>query len=541
MVTPLITAAQPATTSPHPRRWLALGFVVLAQLMIVIDSTIVNVALPSAQAGLHISGADRQWAVTAYTLAFGGLLLAGGRIADYSGRKRALVTGLLGFGAASALGGLAADGAMLFAARALQGAFAALMAPAALSLIAVIFTDHRERARAFGVYGGASGVGAALGLVLGGVLTEYASWRWCLIVNVPVAVIAASGALYCVPESRRRGRTRYDVPGVCTAIGAVVCIVYGVTKAAEDGWGTAPVIALLTAGVVLLAAFAIIEARAEIPVLPLRVVMDRNRGGSLAVMFLTGAATMGMFLLLTYYLQDALHYSALKTGFAFAPYAIALVAAAQIAGRLLPKAGPRVMITAGLCLALAGLTWDTQIPARSEFWGLVLPAELLLGFGVGLVFVAIPSTVMSGVDLADSGAAGGLVNTTQQLGGAIGVAVLNTVAASASLSYAASHRHSVAAVLVHGYAQAYVAGSIILGAAVVVAVALIRPASKAPPLPDDGDRKRPILSVRNPARAAEPAMNRQAIHANWPAGESVSAWASVCGRVARGEGSGSGG
>src|SRR6478735_1988061 len=286
-----------------PRRWLALAVIAIAQLMIVLDATVVNIALPHAQAALDITTADRQWVVTAYTLAFGGLLLLGGRIADFAGRKRVFIIGLLGFAVASAVGGLATEAWMLFAARALQGGFAALMAPAALSLISVAFTDAKERATAFGVYGAISGGGAAIGLIVGGVLTEYASWRWCLGINVPIAVGAAIAAVPLVRESRAEGDRKYDVPGAVTVTAGLVLLVYGFTKASTDGWGSATTITLLVVAALLLVAFVLIEIRTSHPLLPMRVILDRNRGGSYIAATLLSAGLLGMFLFLTYYMQ----------------------------------------------------------------------------------------------------------------------------------------------------------------------------------------------------------------------------------------------
>src|ERR1700729_3449316 len=290
-----------AGSGPDPRRWGILAVVIVAQLMVVLDASIVNIALPSAQHALHISDANRQWVVTAYALAFGGLLLLGGRVADFIGRKRAFVIGLIGFGAASALGGIAQNQGELFGARGLQGAFAALMAPAALSLITVTFTAPRERARAFAVYGGVSGGGAALGLILGGVLTEYASWRWTLLVNTPIAIATAIAGLLVVKESRAEGKPRYDIPGAITSTLGLVALVYGFTKANESGWSATSTLVLLAAAVVLLAAFVVIERNTAEPLLPPRVFTERNRAGAFLVSLLTGLALFGMFVFLTYY------------------------------------------------------------------------------------------------------------------------------------------------------------------------------------------------------------------------------------------------
>ena len=286
-----------------PKRFRALAIIAVAQLMVVLDASVVIIALPSAQRALHISTANRQWMLTAYTLSFAGLLLLGGRIADYFGRKRMFVISLIGFAGASALGGLAQNSAMLFGARALQGAFAAVMAPAALSLLTVAFTEPKERARAFAVYGGIAGGGAAIGLILGGFLTEFASWRWTLLINVPIAIVAAVAAFRYVTESRASSNHGYDLPGAVTVTGGLLALVYGFTKAGTDGWGASTTVMLFAVAAVLLVAFVVIEQRVSHPLLPLRVVLERNRGGSFLASLLVGVAMLGTFLSLTYYFQ----------------------------------------------------------------------------------------------------------------------------------------------------------------------------------------------------------------------------------------------
>jgi EmrB/QacA subfamily drug resistance transporter len=414
--------------------------------------------------------------VTAYTLAFGGLLLLGGRIADYVGRKRIFIIGLIGFAASSALGGLAPDAALLFGARALQGAFAAIMAPAALSLLTVTFTEPKERATAFGVYGGISGGGAAIGLILGGVLTEFASWRWCLLVNVPVALLAAAGALYLIKESRAEGDAHYDIPGAVTVTVGLVALVYGFTKAETNGWASSTTIVFLVLAAVLLVAFILIEQRSAHPLLPLRVMLERNRGGSFLASLLIGSALFGMFLFLTYYLQGTLHYSALKTGFAFMPFSVGVIVSAAAASKLLPRIGPRSLMVAGMALSTVGMSWFTQIGVSTSFAAYVLPAEVVMSLGLGLVFVTLSSTALIGVADHDAGVASALVNTTQQVGGSLGTALLNTVAASATVGYLSSHHQAGAAAtaLVHGYSVAFVVAAVVLGAGVISSVLLIR-------------------------------------------------------------------
>lgn len=471
-----VPAPAPAEGAPDPRRFRALAVIAVAQLMIVLDATVVTIALPSAQRALHISLANRQWVMTAYTLAFAGLLLLGGRVADYLGRKRMFVLSLLGFAAASALGGLAQSPAMLFGARALQGAMAAVMAPAALSLITVTFTEERERARAFGVYGAIAGGGAAVGLILGGLLTQYVSWRWTLLINAPIAVTTAFFATRLVTESRTERRTRYDLPGAVTATGGLLALVYGFTRAQGAGWGAGTTLAWLTTGAALLVAFVVVEARSKHALLPLRVVLDRSRGGSYIASLLTGIAMFATFLFLTYYFQLTLHYSAIRSGFAFLPFSIGIITGASLSSRFLPRVGPRGLMITGFLLAAAGLALFTRVGPTSAYLMHVLPAELVTSLGMGMSFVPLSSTALIGVDPRDAGVASALVNTTQQTGGTLGVALLNTVAASASATYLAGHRFLPDAAglsVVHGYTTAFSISAVLLFAAMAVSGLLV--------------------------------------------------------------------
>jgi EmrB/QacA subfamily drug resistance transporter len=481
-----LTAPVAGLDEPDPRRWSILAVVVIAQLMVVLDASIVTIALPSAQHSLHISVANRQWVITAYTLAFGGLLLLGGRIADFGGRKRMFMAGLLGFAGASALGGLATDQAMLFGARALQGAFAALMAPAALSILTNTFrSDPAERAKAFGAYGAVSGAGGAIGVLAGGVLTQYASWRWCLLVNVPIAVLAAIAASRVVHESRAEGTTRYDVPGALMSTLGLVSLVYGFTKAESDGWTSTPTLIFLSAAVALLLAFTLWEFRSSHPMLPPRVVGERNRGGSYLATLLTGAGLFAMFVFLSYYLQQTLHYSALKAGIAFLPFAGGLVVAAAASSSLVPRVGTRIPMTVGLLLGAVGLGWLTQIGVATSFWTHVLPPELLMSMGLGLAFPALSSTALTKVAERDSGVASALVNTTQQVGGSLGTALLNTVAASSTAAYIVAHGPRAApAGVVHGFSVAFAvgAGFLALGALVSAVFVESHPADRSVPV-----------------------------------------------------------
>jgi EmrB/QacA subfamily drug resistance transporter len=485
------------TDGPGSRRWLALAVIAVAQLMVVLDASIVTIALPHAQADLGITNADRQWVITAYTLAFGGLLLLGGRIADFVGRKRVFLIGLIGFAGASALGGAAQNGGMLFGARALQGAFAAVLAPAALSLITVTFTEARERAKAFGVYGAISGGGAAIGLILGGVLTEYASWRWCLLVNVPIAVATALAAIPTVHESRASGNRHFDIPGAVLVTGGLVVLVYGFTEAAKPGvgWTAAPTLRLLAAAAVLLVAFVVVEARTLHPLLPLRVVLDRNRGGSFAASLLVGAGLFAMFLFLTYYFQINLQYTPLKSGFAFLPFSGGIIVAAGLASALLPRVGPKPLMLAGMILATAGLFYLTRLDAHSSWLTDVLPSEIVMSVGLALVFVPLSSVALFGIDARDAGVASAMLNTTQQIGGSLGTALLNTLYASAVTSYLTSHALPGAggataltlAAYLHGYRVAFFVGACLLAAALLVVALLIT--AKRDELPANHDQE----------------------------------------------------
>ena len=428
-----------------------------------------------------MAGRWSEWVVTAYTLAFGGLLLLGGRIADYTGRKRIFIVGLIGFAAASGLGGAAQSGGALFAARAVQGVFAALLAPAALSLISVTFTDPKERARAFGVYGGISGGGAAIGLILGGVLTEYVSWRWCLFVNIPIAVLTALAALRTVHESRAHGDTKYDIPGAILVSAGLAALVYGFTEAAKpgSGWTAGSTLGWLIGAVVLLVSFVVWEARSANPLLPLRIVLDRNRAGSYSSSLLIGAGLFAMFLFLAYYMQQNLGYSALKSGFAFLPFSVGIIVAAGLASSLLPRVGPKPLLIVGGVLATVGLLYLTTITDSTSWTTHVLPAEVLISFGIGLFFVTSSSLALTRISEHDAGVASAMLNTTQQIGGALGTALLNTLFASAVTTYVADHagHGSVAQVAslasVHGYHIAFTVGAGFIALATVLVTLLV--------------------------------------------------------------------
>ena len=443
-------AAQPAS------RWLALVCIAIAQLMVALDATVINIALPSAQRALSISDPQRQWVVTAYTLAFGGLVILGGRVADTIGRRRAFLLGLAGFAVASAAGGAAPTFGALLAARAVQGACAALLAPTALSLLSVTFTQARERAKAFAVFGAIAGTGGALGLLLGGALTQYLNWRWCLFVNVPIAAFALLAGRRVLPAAPGRGRQRVDVPGAIMISAGLVLVVYGLSSAAAKGWASPTTVSTLAASVVLIGAFVLAEARITSPLLPLRIVANRNRGGSYLAIGLAVVAMYGLFLLLTYDFQVVLGYSPLRAGLAFLPLSAAvLVSSTLISQALLPRLSPRWLMAPGLAVGAVGMATLIGLHAGAGYAAHILPAEILLGLGMGAVFVPAFSTAALGVEPTDAGVASAVAGSAQQIGASVGTALLNTVAAAATVSYLAADPHApLAAALVHGYARA---------------------------------------------------------------------------------------
>ena len=396
-----------AATQPDPRRWWILAVIAIAQLMIVLDATIMNIALPSAQRALHFSLADRQWVVTAYALAFGSLLLLGGKLADVVGRKVMFLTGMTGFAAASAVGGAAVSFPMLISARAVQGGFAAVLAPTALSLLATTFTDPDERRQSFAVYGAVAGSGGAVGLVLGGILTEYLSWRWCLYVNVLFAAVAGIGAAVLLGRDVPGRRPRVDVLGAALVSGGMFCIVYGFSNAATHSWGTPSTWAFIAAGVVLLAGFVAWEARAPEPLLPLRIVADRTRAGAYLAMLFAGAGMFGILLFLNYYMQQSLGYSPVITGLAFLPMVALVMMVGQLANVvLMPRTGPRPLIAAGMLLGGTSAALLTRLGPHSSYAGYILPSVLLIGAGLGFIFAPSADTGTAGVPSA--GHRGGL-------------------------------------------------------------------------------------------------------------------------------------
>ncbi|MGH3299766.1 MAG: MFS transporter [Trebonia sp.] len=494
--------APPGGTPPAPgpaapeHRWLILGLIALAQLMIVLDATIMNIALPTAQRDLGFSIVDRQWVVTAYALAFGSLLLLGGKLADLLGRKVTFVAGLIGFAASSAIGGAAVNFGMLVAARACQGAFGALLAPSALSLLAVTFTDQKERGRAFAVYGAVAGAGGAIGLLLGGVLTEYMSWRWCLYVNLFFAGIAVLGALTLLHRQPKSGKPKLDLPGAALVSGGMFCLVYGFSNAALHSWHVPSTWGFLAAGVVLLAGFGWRQARAPEPLVPPRIVLDRTRGGAYLTMLFAAIGMFGVFLFLTYYIQQTLGFSPAVAGAAFLPMTASLVTSSALSNVvLMPRTGPRPLAPTGMLLSAVGLVLLTRIGVHSSYATAVLPSLILIGLGFGLVFAPVFNSGTSGVSPKDAGVASAIINTGQQLGGSVGTSLLNTIYASAVAGYTASHLSPATTVggrpnpqltalaLVHGYTVAFWWSAAILAVGAIVALVLFRNG----PLPRSAD------------------------------------------------------
>jgi EmrB/QacA subfamily drug resistance transporter len=471
----------PSTAPNYDRRWLILGIIGIAQLMVVLDVTIVNIALPSAQHDLGFSDDARQWVITAYALAFGSLLLLGGRIADFFSRKWTFVAGLLGFAGASALGGAAQSFELLVAARALQGAFGALLAPAALSLLTTTFTDPAERGKAFAIYAGIAGAGGAIGLLLGGALTETLDWRWCLFVSIAFAVPAAIAGTRLITHVPTASRSRLDVPGALTASAGLFALVFGLAHAESDGWGDPVTLAFLIGSAVVLAAFALLQRRSEHPLLPLRVVADRDRGGSFLAIGTASAGLFGLFLFLTFYLQDTKGFTPLETGLAFLPMSFSIAPTVGIVStRLLPRTGPRPLVRAGMLTGALGMVLLTRIGVDTAYATHVLPSLVLIGVGFGLT-VAPSFALATVVPERDSGVASGMVNVSQQIGGSIGTALLSTMAASAASDFVAT-RGSAPEVLhqaaVEGYTTGFwwAAGIFALGA--LVCGSLLRPGSR---------------------------------------------------------------
>jgi EmrB/QacA subfamily drug resistance transporter len=461
----------------HGRRWLILAVLGLSQLMVVLDATVMNIALPTAQHALAFSDADRQWIVTGYALAFGSLLLLGGRLSDFLGRKWALMIGLGGFAAASVIGGFSTSFTMLLGARIFQGIFGALLAPAALSLLTTTFTNPEERGKAFGIYGAIAGAGGAIGLLLGGVLTSYASWRWNLLVNVPIGVVTIAGAALLLHHSRAATRARLDLPGVATVTVGLSALVYGLSHAETTSWTNTATLSFLAAAVVLLVSFVVVETRVKHPLLPVRLVLNRHRGGSLLSMFFSGVGMFAFFFFLTFYLQGTLGYTPVRTGIAFLAMVATLVVSAQISTNLLlHRLGPRLVVASGMLIAAAAMLLFTRIGPQSSYATVILPALLVLGVGFGLVMPAATSTAVFGVEARDAGVASAMVTTVQQVGGSIGTALLSTLAARAATSFAAGHPGTgnlQVLATIHGYVTVFYYSALVFAVGAVAAWLLI--------------------------------------------------------------------
>ena len=473
------------TNPHHERRWLILAVLGIAQLMVVLDVTIVNIALPSAQEDLGFSIDDRQWVVTAYALAFGSFLLLGGRISDIFGRKWTFIGGLAGFAVASALGGAAQSLGVLISARALQGLFGAVLAPAALSLLTTTFTEPSERGKAFGVFGALAGSGAAVGLLLGGVLTEYLSWRWCLYVNLIFAGVGIAGALALVHNQRPAQRPRLDIPGVAIASTGLFALVYGFSRANTDGWGDTLTVVALAAAAVLLVGFVLVERRVAHPLLPLHVVLHRDRGGSYLAVALSAIAIFAVFLFLTYFLQENLAMTPVQAGLAFLPMVGGVLTSSISANvALLPRFGARPLVPLGMLLGCAGMTYLAFLEPDSTYAGHVLPSLIVMGLGFGLIFAPSISTATLGVGSRDAGVASAMVNVSQQVGGSIGTALLSTIAVSASKDFAAAHGGPRPAIMaqaaVEGYTHAFTWSAAIFAFAALVTLLLLRPKEEQP-------------------------------------------------------------
>jgi EmrB/QacA subfamily drug resistance transporter len=477
-----VTATRPAPTrgaalrAAHPG--ITLAVIVACQMMVVLDMTVVNVALPSIQSGLHFSATGLSWVVNAYTLTFGGLLLLGGRAGDILGRRRMLVAGILLFSLASLLGGLATSAGWLLAARALQGAGAAVASPTALALITTNFPEGPERNRAFGAYAAVSAAGASLGLIAGGVLTSWLSWRWSLFVNLPIGIAIASLAPLFIDESERRPG-RFDLAGALTSTAGVATLVYGFIRAASGGWGDRMTLGALAAAALLLAAFLAIELRSGQPITPLHLFANRNRTSAHLIRLLLVAGMFGMFFFLTQFVQEVLGFSALQAGFAFLPTTVAIFASAQVATRLLPRFGPRSLLLAGIAVTAVGMLWLAQVSTATAYVPGLLGPLVLFGLGMGLPFVTVTVLALSEVAPQDSGAASSLVNVTQQVGGSLGLAILVTVFGTAVRNAAA---HPLAApsplaraheILAHGAGSAFTAAAVFIAGALVLALVAV--------------------------------------------------------------------
>jgi EmrB/QacA subfamily drug resistance transporter len=466
------------------RRWSALALIVTAQFMVILDVAIVNVALPSIKSDLHFSETNLQWVITAYAILFGGALLLGGRLADVLGRRRLFIAGLALFAASSLLCGLAWSEASLIGFRAVQGLGGALLAPAALSLLMTTFAEGRERNLALGIYGAASGSGAAAGVLLGGLLTSYLSWSWIFFINVPVGLAAIALTPLLLEESRADAAHRhFDLPGAASITAGLMLLVYALTRATNDGWGAPVTIGLLSASAALVVAFVVIELRSRWPLLPLRIFRNRTLSAANAAMAIVGATAFSEFFVLTLYLQDVLHYSAVQSGVAFSAFALTVVVVSNVAQLIVGRFGVRPTLTVGLLVFAVSVAYLTRLPVDGHYFWDLFPAFVLGGAGMGLSFVPVTIASLTGVERADAGVASGLINTSRQIGGAIGLAAASTIAATATSSYVTGHGLTAPspAALDHGFQTALYAltGLLLVGALIVIT--LVRPARAAEP------------------------------------------------------------
>ncbi|MFI2608460.1 MFS transporter [Kitasatospora sp. NPDC018619] len=498
-----LAEASPATARRGQHPGVALTVIAATQLMVVLDITIVNIALPHIQQALGFSTTDLSWVINAYTLTFGGLLLLGGRAGDILGRRRVFVVGVLVFALASLLGGVAQSSAWLLAARALQGLGGAVASPTALALIATNFTEGRERNRAFGVYSAVAGAGGAVGLLLGGMLTSWLSWRWVFFVNVPIGIaIALLAPLYINESERHPGR--FDLLGAFTATAGMVSLVYGFIRASDHGWTDAVTLTSFSLALVLLAAFLVNERRAPQPITPLRLFRDRNRSGAYGLLLCVAATMFSIFFFITLFVQEVLGFSPLRAGFAFLPISVAIVAAAQFAARTQVRFGPKPFLVAGSLLVLGGVVWATRIDTASSYPGGILGPTMMFGLGMGSIFVPATLTVVSRVAPQETGAATGMLNTTQQVGGSLGLSILVTVYGTAGRNEARQQAGAFlrqatpqqaaqfratgrlpapysSQVLVHGIGSAFQLGLVFAALAVTIAVFVIK--ATRPPAP----------------------------------------------------------
>ncbi|HMJ02931.1 MAG TPA: MFS transporter [Conexibacter sp.] len=463
------TAVAESHSSPDPKRWAALAVLAVAQFMVVLDASIVNVALPSIQTDLGFSESSLQWVVNAYTLVFGGFLLLGGRAADLFGRRRVFIIGLGLFSVASLAGGFATTSGQLIAARAVQGLGAAIVSPAALSIVTTTFTEGAERNKALGIWGALAGAGGAVGVLMGGMLTEWAGWEWVLFVNVPIGVVAAVLAPRWVRESRTHEKTSMDVAGAVSVTAGLVVLVYALVDANDAGWGSGQTIGLLVLSVALIVAFIAIELRTKHPIMPLTIFRNRNVASADAVALLVGASLFSMFFFISLYLQQVLEFSALEAGLSYLPLSVAIITSAGAASQLTTRVGPKPVLVAGLVLTTIGLVLFTQISANGSFVGDVLLPSVIVAVGLGLSFVSLTILAVAGISHDEAGMASGLLNTAQQVGGALGLAVLSTVATS----YLSGQAAGGPDVLTEAFQRAFAVGAGFAAIGVVLALLVV--------------------------------------------------------------------